>query len=43
MFRLILLLPLVFLIGVFWERYNAGERCTAQGGTWQNNLCWSDL
>ncbi|SLN28184.1 hypothetical protein PEL8287_01266 [Roseovarius litorisediminis] len=37
--RTLFLMVLVFLAGVFFERYQHGERCAAAGGAVVSGLC----
>ncbi|MFN3208832.1 MAG: hypothetical protein ACE369_07495 [Roseovarius sp.] len=37
--RLVVLSSLTFVAGVFFERHNVSEACTAQGGLATDGLC----
>ncbi len=37
--RTLILLVVAFLAGIFFERYQHLERCTAAGGAVRNGLC----
>jgi hypothetical protein len=37
--RLVILVMLAFVIGVFFERNNMRQSCTAMGGSFDANLC----
>ncbi|MFO7770128.1 hypothetical protein HAT86_05200 [Roseovarius gahaiensis] len=37
--RTLILLAVVFLAGIFFERYQQLDRCTAAGGTLADGLC----
>jgi len=37
--RTLILMAIVFMAGVFFERYQQLDRCTAAGGTLANGLC----
>lgn len=37
--RLFFLLPIAFVVGMLWERYNAGEACAQAGGEMIAGVC----
>ena len=37
--RLILLLPLVFVAGMLWERHRVAELCDRAGGEMMSDVC----
>ncbi|MEM6761044.1 MAG: hypothetical protein AAF601_16340 [Pseudomonadota bacterium] len=40
--RLAILLPLTFVAGMLFERFNTGEACTASGGAVRDGVCWHE-
>jgi hypothetical protein len=37
--RTLVLMAVLFLVGLFYERHQHQERCAAAGGTVENGLC----
>jgi hypothetical protein len=37
--RLVFLLALAFVSGIFWERLNEAERCSERAGIMDNGFC----
>ena len=42
LFRLAILLPTAFVLGLFFERSNATTACTDAGGTMRDGVCWNE-
>ncbi|MEL7093186.1 MAG: hypothetical protein AAFN94_15760 [Pseudomonadota bacterium] len=40
--RLAILLPLTFVAGMLYERFNWGEACDVSGGTVRDGVCWHE-
>ncbi|MEO0670236.1 MAG: hypothetical protein AAFZ99_20145 [Pseudomonadota bacterium] len=40
--RLAILLPLAFVLGLFFERSNASTACADAGGTMRDGVCWNE-
>ncbi|MEL6563543.1 MAG: hypothetical protein AAF822_08515 [Pseudomonadota bacterium] len=40
--RLAILLPLAFVLGLFFERSNAATACADAGGTMRDGVCWNE-
>jgi len=40
--RLALLLPIAFVLGVFFERSNAAASCVDTGGVHRDGVCWNE-
>lgn len=40
--RTAILILVAFVAGLLFERGQAGEACTAQGGTMRDGVCWHE-